>query len=292
MKRSNNGKKGNGYWGKAVLFCMAFYALSFAALGAIDYWAPWFSDKCDNHIAGNVWFSVIASIISAGPSVAIAVLAIKQNQDLAELQNKHHVPSLVIDSVAITEEFLNWEIYSKSNFFNNYPANVRRLIEEYKEHNSERNAGLLQLKMKLLLKNDVSINRIDIDYVTFKIKEKDYKFAWNISDAECLRNMQTCKRYFDGGLEFYQIEWNMINYISNDSNVWEELSNIMLESANSNKRYRNVEIEVEMRFYFINLEEQVLPYKLTASFTEKADCIEPSIMRLETQDGRIVPGIS
>lgn len=274
-----------------ILIFIISFGFMFTVMYLIDNHAPMLANWPHN-ISGSVWFSAIASLLGATPGIMISLLALLQANEIQKLQDKMHRPDLTLIAVTLSEQFVNWKSYNEQEDF---WGEQKEAIENYKALCNDCNFGLLRIRIEMFLKNDVSINNIKIEELSLKINGKKYIFM------ECrqidlkpsvLKKFQKFNRKFEGGMEKYEIDWTLIQFIPDREQVWKEIYLVFMENELPNPKYEEVEATIKLHIDFATNRERTEIITLITQFDsfEKNDI--PDIKQYEvyiaSDNGRFV----
>lgn len=152
--------------GMTFLFFVDIYHTSFkgAFIAVLDK---------ENRFSGEVWFSVMATIIgaviSAVPSLVCGLLAILQSQKLHDLENRYHRPmlelnELVTNFLKITSDNI---LLEKHKLTQRQIKNIFNLIEK-------NYLWYIEWKIRFKVKNEIAVTNMQIEKIKIKSANLDY----------------------------------------------------------------------------------------------------------------------
>ncbi len=293
-KAGNCSSKGSLRKIKRALLIFCVFCLPFVLLG-IDYTSALLGRVISHNRSGDAWFSTIGCVIVAIPGVLVSLLAMQQQEELSKMQELLHRPALRLCKAELIAWYLNWEDWEDYSKYKKMSPIERNVIEEYRKRNKQyRNCCMLGLDLKTVLKNDVGVDKIEVQDICFKIKGEKYPFKKEniieISD-HTRKNFQRFEHFFEGDMEIYHLNWLLYSVFPQEDKAWDELIRSIDNQHLQNPDYDNFECEITLEIFFCTIEERKEKVKLKTVFYSETD-LEPmnekAVFKLLSQNGRIV----
>lgn len=242
---------------------------------------------------GDAWFSVLGCLLPAVASMFLSLVAIRQTRNLNLLDKKMHRPALAFQSAKLTVWYLKPESYEACSFYRSMSAQQQGIVRDYrKKQINEPYYCLLKIDLDMLLKNEISIEKIEISSFKFIIYGKEYSFVRNFKkedNTHKLKKFESLEHKFENGIETYSLQWILIAFVPEKKNVWRELYNAIKNEEFLNPRYEEFWSEIEMKIKFgLNEErEESLKAKIYFCSEEGYSEEEDTVYCVLSKNGRL-----
>lgn len=246
-------KKGKRSWrflAWGILFTFVTMLVYCVCMYAIDLISPILAGIRHN-IDGSVWFSVLGSMILAIPSIFVSVFAIYQSERVNELQAEQYRPLLALKRAELQACYVKWASYENTDSYKKMSFQEQESVDLYRGAVSENNYALLRLRLIMVLKNDLEVDDLEIDYIIFTIKGKKYRLEEKREKKDSGGGQDKNFRHkFEAEWELYEFDETLFRLVAKDKGLWNELNRAMLAFGSQNPAYRNFEAEVGLRISF------------------------------------------